>query len=769
MADQTSRVFYTEITPFTDRSWYARLVLVVAIAITAVGTVVMQMAISHTESERFQIAVSSAEERITRRMETYEAMLRGAAGHIESSARIDRAGFTSYLKRLDLRSHYPGLLALAWSVPIAPGSEAETVRWLSTQGYEHPRLWPEFDPAFKRMRMAVVLVEPNDASNLKVIGYDTMSEPIRRAAIESAIAQRDLRASGPITLIQDSNRLSIPGIVIYLPVFAGGADASLAGMVSGVFRCSDFFERVFEHDAAAPLTLSITDAAEPGQELFNSTSNVLREHKVTRALAVFGRTWNIEFRSTWDFEQRSSQWLVPWFACAGLILSVGLFLLVRSQVRAVARNAELYQKSTAARREAELGLDINRRLASNLDPLAVAQAVTDAGRELSGASFGAFFTTGGSDEDVAVYALSGESTAYFTTHGLPQIIALFIATIAGDKVIRLDDVRIDPRYTPRPFVPGSPPEPPLVSSYLAVAVRSRTGKVLGGLLYAHYEPAKFSVDHERQLLGLAAQTAIAFDNARLFEAERDARRVAGHRADDLSKANAELQQFIYVSSHDLQEPLRTITQYLDLLQRRHLAHLDDQARRYVTYASDSALRMYLLLNDLLTYSRIGHEAERSAVSLADVIDEVTQDLRVVIAEAHARITFENLPTVRCDRAKIRSLFQNLIGNALKFHSVEEPRIIISSSANPDQTWTISVADNGIGILAEHRTAVFEVFHRLHDRDSFPGTGIGLAICQKVVEQHGGRIWIEETSGGGTTFLFTLPECGSNTQHILKAL
>jgi light-regulated signal transduction histidine kinase (bacteriophytochrome) len=258
------------------------------------------------------------------------------------------------------------------------------------------------------------------------------------------------------------------------------------------------------------------------------------------------------------------------------------------------------------------------------------------------------------------------------------------------------------------------------------------------------------------------------DNARRFEAQIEAGHRAGHRVDDLNLANSELQQFIYVSSHDLQEPLRTITQYLDLLRRRHTSQLDDQARRYIAYASDSASRMYLLLNDLLTYSRLGHAAERTTVNLVDVVAEVVQDLRAVVAETHAKITLGDLPTVRCDRSMIRSLFQNLLGNAMKFRKDDAPHIMLSAQVDHAGLWTMSVADNGIGIRQEHRQAVFEVFHRLHDRDAFPGTGIGLAIARKVVEQHGGKIWIEETPHGGATFLFTLPEDGSGVRAAVEA-
>ncbi len=766
MSERTVRISTVEPSPFTDRAWYAWLVLGVAILLTTTGTVVLHQAVTHTDDERFFTAVASAEDRVTRRMETYSAMMRGASGLFDGATEVDRATFAAYMQHIDMRHNYPGILGLGWIAPVPAGSEDATRAWLDAQAYQQPRLWPDLVPGHGRT--AVLLIEPDEADNRRVIGFDMASDPTRLLAMMQALEARDIRASGPVTLAQDTGRAKTPGFLVYLPIFAHGSDRRFRGYVFAPFRCADLFSVMFPEALDTSLTLRISDA-EGDVLMYNTTTSATdtaqefssnTSHRTVRTIPMLGRTWTVEYRSTATFEQRSSRGLVPLFAGAGLFLGFGLFLLARSQVRALADNAALYRTSTTARREAELSLDINLRLASTLDPQSVAQAVTDAGRELTTATFGAFFTIGAKPDDLAAFALSGESTDYFSTHGLPRVTALFAATIAGKEIVRLDDVRIDPRYTPYPKDSTEGAGPPLVCSYMAVAVRSRTGEVFGGLLYAHHEPAKFSPDHERQLLGLAAQAAISLDNARLFEAERDAKRIAGHRADDLSQANSELQQFIYVSSHDLQEPLRTITQYLDLLQRRHIAQLDDQARRYITYASDSASRMYVLLNDLLTYSRLGHGAERTLVELAELVDEVLRDLRVVVSETHARLTIERLPAVRCDRAKIRSLFQNLIGNALKFRGDEAPRILVSATVDAVGVWMITVADNGIGIVPEHREAVFEVFHRLHEREAFPGTGIGLAICRKVVEQHGGRIWIVETPGGGATFCFTLPEAGS---------
>ncbi len=744
---------------FTDRAWYAWLVLAAAMVLTATGTIVLQRAITHTDDERFMSAVGNAENSITRRMETYGAMMRGVSGLIDRIADLDHATFATYMQHIDMRRNYPGILALGWIAPVPAGTEADTLGWLSAQGYKQARLWPE--PLPGHGRTAVLLIEPDELNNRAVIGFDMSHEETRKQAMMKALEIGDTFASGPLTLIQDRDRGEIPGFVTFLPIFTHGEEQRFRGYVFASFRCSDLFAAMFPDGGDAPLTLTVRDAVS-GQVLYDTTSGVsdgvVHSHAALRSFPMLGRTWNIDFRSTQVFDKTSSRGLVPLFTAAGLVLGFGLFLLARAQVRALAQNADLYRISTAARREAELSLDINRRLASTLDPQSVADAVTDAGRELTGAAFGAFFTTGSKPDDLRAYAVTGESSARFFAHGLPRIINLVRAVIAEQEVVRLDDVRVDPRYNhPEP---GTAHDATLVvTSFMAVAVRSRTGEVLGGLLYAHIEPAKFSSDHERQLLGLAAQAAIAFDNAQLFAAEREAKRIAGHRADDLSQANAELQQFVYVSSHDLQEPLRTITQYLDLLKRRYLDQLDDQARRYVDYVSEGASRMYVLLNDLLTYSRLGHAAERTQVELTEVVNEVLQDLSVVITETRTQITVDAMPAIRCERAKIRSLFQNLIGNAVKFRGETPPQITLSATTGGG-IWTMRVADNGVGIPPEHRIVVFEVFHRLHEREAFPGTGIGLAICRKVVEQHGGRIWIEETPGGGTTFLFTLPEDGS---------
>ena len=229
------------------------------------------------------------------------------------------------------------------------------------------------------------------------------------------------------------------------------------------------------------------------------------------------------------------------------------------------------------------------------------------------------------------------------------------------------------------------------------------------------------------------------------------------KTEELAGSNKDLEQFASVASHDLQEPLRIVTSYVQLLARRYKGKLDSDADDFIGFAVDGAVRMWKLINDLLTYSRVGMRGnELEPTDSEAVLVQSVDDLKVTIEENRALVTHDPLPTVMADRPQLGQLFQNLIGNAIKFRGNEPPRVHISASRNGNG-WILSVRDNGIGIAAEYSERIFVIFQRLHSRQEYAGTGIGLAICQKIVERHGGRIWVESEVGKGATFYFTLPE------------
>ena len=228
------------------------------------------------------------------------------------------------------------------------------------------------------------------------------------------------------------------------------------------------------------------------------------------------------------------------------------------------------------------------------------------------------------------------------------------------------------------------------------------------------------------------------------------------KLEELSRSNEELEQFAYVSSHDLQEPLRMITSYLQLLQKKYQGNLDDKADKYIHFAVDGASRMQNLINDLLGYSRVTRGArEPKTTNCEFILNQALSNLKLMLRDNKVTISHDPLPYVMADPTQLIQVFQNLILNGIKFHGEEAPKIHVSADKKASE-WVFSVQDNGIGIDPKYSERIFEIFKRLHRKTEYPGTGIGLAICKKIVERHGGRIGVEFELGKGSTFYFTLP-------------
>ena len=229
------------------------------------------------------------------------------------------------------------------------------------------------------------------------------------------------------------------------------------------------------------------------------------------------------------------------------------------------------------------------------------------------------------------------------------------------------------------------------------------------------------------------------------------------KVEELNRSNEELQQFAYVASHDLQEPLRMVASYTQLLARRYKGRLDADADEFIAFAVDGANRMQRLIQDLLLYSRVGTKGqELCETSSEEALERALVNLGGAIAESHALVTHDPLPAVLADEVQLTQLFQNLVGNAIKYQGPGAvPRVHVSAAKNGGRQWIFAVKDNGLGIEAQYFERIFGMFQRLHRRDEFAGTGIGLAICKKIVERHGGSISVESQPGHGATFRFVL--------------
>jgi signal transduction histidine kinase len=298
---------------------------------------------------------------------------------------------------------------------------------------------------------------------------------------------------------------------------------------------------------------------------------------------------------------------------------------------------------------------------------------------------------------------------------------------------------------------------------LALGLRATAIRPLHRLAAEARQVAGGDFEHEVTLTGPREVTNLAADvnsmRRRILQelaASRHANEELREHSDELQRSNAELEQFAYIASHDLQEPLRKVASFTQLLQRRYAGQLDERADQYIAFAVDGAKRMQALINDLLAYSRVGRSSRQPAPTSAEAaVAEARANLAGPLEQSGATVTAGYLPVVMGELPLLVAVFQNLLSNALKFRGDEPPRIVITTERE-DGFWLFSVSDNGIGIDPEYAERIFVIFQRLHERTAYPGTGIGLAMTRKIIEYFGGRIWLDTTYPDGARFQFTLP-------------
>jgi len=299
---------------------------------------------------------------------------------------------------------------------------------------------------------------------------------------------------------------------------------------------------------------------------------------------------------------------------------------------------------------------------------------------------------------------------------------------------------------------------------LAVLIGRRISLPLDALRRHAHAIGEGRLDHRARVHGLVELEELAGALNRMSEQLAAARVNLEQTNADLRRSNRDLEQFAYIASHDLQEPLRAVGGFVTLLQQHYRGRLDERADSFIAAAVDGAARMQGLINGLLEYSRVGTRGNPPVPTKAEeALRNALENLQASIQESGATVTSDSLPTVRADTAQLVHVFQNLIGNAIRFRS-ERPLEIRIGARQEDHCWQFWVRDNGIGIEPQYGERIFLIFQRLHTRTKYPGTGIGLAICKRIVERHGGQIWVESQPGRGSTFYFTLPDAGARHEQ-----
>ncbi len=453
--------------------------------------------------------------------------------------------------------------------------------------------------------------------------------------------------------------------------------------------------------------------------------------------------------------------------------SITLLTVVRAALRARARQYEVehYIQETrqaeadknqarsreeAAQAQLELLNHVGEILAAELNLDALLPAIVEAGKDLSGSDVAAFFSDGVVEgaRKFALRCVAGLPLAEATA--LLGEEALIDAThLTWKKMLRCSNSSEHPEGSDAWIMTVAGKLS--LGNCIALPVMSRPGNIAGVLFFGRHSTEPFSSRDESIVSSLASQAAIAIDNARLFNrAEQERRRLEAARQ-VLQRSNEELRQFAYIASHDLQEPLRTVASFTQLLVSRYREQGGPEAGEFVSYIVDGVERMSSLIHDLLEYSSTGASKTlpTSPTSAEGALAEVLFALSASIQSSGAIITYDRLPSVWVEHRALITLLQNLIGNAIKYRG-KEPPVIHVSAGEVNGNWRFSVRDNGIGIPPEYRDRIFGIFKRLHGKE-IPGTGIGLAICQRIVQWHGGEIWVESELGAGSIFYFTLPK------------
>lgn len=437
----------------------------------------------------------------------------------------------------------------------------------------------------------------------------------------------------------------------------------------------------------------------------------------------------------------------------------GRIIEASKTARDITAQKQLQAREQRARETAEVLNRIGPMVTAELDPEKLTQKITDLATQAVRAEFGALFhnVRNENQESYVLYTLSGVPREAFANFPMPRNTEVFGPTFRGDGPVRSDDITKDPRYGKNAPHHGMPVGHLPVRSYLAVPVISRSGDVLGGLFFGHGRTGVFGEEEERIAKGIAAQAAVALDNAALFSESQRAQRELGRSYEELKRANSDLNEFAHSASHDLQEPLRTVSIFTQLLRRKVEGTLDPEAEEYLAHVLRGARRLETLVRDFLTYNQVAaiSDEQPPITDAGMALDIALTNLKRTIDQSGTTIESVRLPSVRIRAVPLTQVFQHLLGNAMKYRRDESPRIGIRTERQ-DNAWLFSVEDNGIGIDDRYKEQVFGIFKRLHTADEHSGTGIGLAICRRIIERAGGRIWVESEPGRGSIFRFTLP-------------
>lgn len=678
---------------------------------------------------QFDAEVEESQNLIHSRLADYEEVLFGARGLYRSVENLNGEKWQSYVNSLELNNIYPGIQGIGLALKTTPQNKDKFINDYRNEGLTSYTINPDGN---RDVYYPIVYLLPDDERNKRAIGYDMFSEPIRRQAMERARDDGTTAITGKVTLVQETGNGNQAGFLMYVPLYVKGtvndtADArrqNHVGYVYSPFRMKDFIDGVLGK-GEKHIDFEIYDSTEiKADALLLDTNTSLSINGTTqtplfsiqRQLTMGGRTWTIYFESKPTFRENSPSRNRFFALAAGLLLSTLItgiyYLLANSRANAISLAEEMFNK--AREKEEQYKTVVNAL-----------------------------------QEGVILQDSSGKVLT-FNESALKHL-GLSTDQIEGIVPPPDDWTVLQENKTPlpvdkHPFMEVIRTRQPQYDIILGIQLNNSFSR----WIKVNALPI-FSEDGQDLKYIVTSIEDIT--------AEKKAEDELKQSNLQLMRSNEELQSFAYVASHDLQEPLRKIISFSSLLGSSYKEVLPETGHQYIEVMQRAAKRMSTLINDLLTFSRITTQAQPYAsTNLKKITEEVLGDLEFVILEKQAKVDVGELATIEGDEMQLRQLLQNLISNALKYSKENTPpHIKIQTTLDRKlNLCTLSIEDNGIGFEEKYVDRIFTIFQRLHNKFEYDGTGIGLAICKKIVDRHGGSITAKSKLGKGSRFIVKLP-------------
>jgi signal transduction histidine kinase/CHASE1-domain containing sensor protein len=682
---------------------------------------------------------------ISSRLETYQNLLLQTRSMFHVTQEVDRKEFHEYVKKIDLPKFYPGVQGVGFAQRVLPKDIKLHEKFIQKEVPLY-RIWPQGE---RSLFFPIIYLEPQDWRNKRAMGYDMYSEDIRHEAMSRAIKENQAIMSGPVELVQETKEDLQVGFLIYVPVFhaeSNNEPERLLGFVYSPFRSKDLFDQIMLNLADLNVDVEVIFEEKLIFDRYPDKDKSLdSENSLTSDINFSGKVWKVRTYPLPDLYPQSNSFIPFLILFFGTLLTliVTVFLLkTKSQAR------ELEERSFSLQQIQ----DASRVLISKLELKDVLQTLTDIGLELSKAQFGAFFynTVNDQGESYMLYTLSGVKRSEFEKFPMPRNTEIFAPTFNGETVISAD-ITLDPRFGKNEPYHGMPAGHLPVRSYLAVAVKSKNGEVIGALFYGHKNANVFSEREKNLIQGLSQQAAIAIENATLFQKAQ--------------KAIASREEFLNIASHELKTPITSMKlqfqSALRMIEKKNpVVYTAESVNKRVEISLRQLDKMLKLIEEMLDSSRISlgkFELQTSSFDFRklakDLLERYEENFRGQDISVNIDLGPEEEIFFEGDEYRLEQVISNLLNNAVKYG--EESPIEVKLSWN-SQEIHFSVKDYGSGISKENLPKIFERYERLVSATNVSGLGLGLYISKNIVESHGGEILVDSEPKKGTIFEVVLP-------------